>query len=164
MKRRGWISSWRMSASLFVLWLLLVGELSVAHVLLAAALAISVPWFSERLRDKRGRPRRPLVMARLMAVVLHDIVVSNIEVARLILGPESRIRPGFIWLPLDIRNAYGITALASIITSTPGTVSCDLTADKRHLLVHCLNLTDPDAIVAQIKARYERPLMEIYPS
>lgn len=164
MKQTGWVSSWRLSAALFVFWLLLVGELSAAHILLAAVLALCVPWFSERLRDKRGRPQRPLVMARLMLVVLYDIVISNIQVARLILGPESRIRPGFIWVPLDLRNVYGITALASIITTTPGTVSCDLTEDKRYLLVHCLNLEDAEATVAQIKARYERPLKEIYPS
>jgi multicomponent K+:H+ antiporter subunit E len=109
-------------------------------------------------------PGNPWVMARLMAVVLRDIVLSNIQVARLILGPESRIRPGFVWIPLDIRNIYGITALASIITMTPGTLSCDLSEDRRYLLVHCLNLEDPAGTVAQIKQSYERPLMEIYPS
>lgn len=159
-----WFNSWRLAIVLVAVWLLLVGEFSVAHLLLAALLAVLIPRFSERLRERRGMPGKPLVMARLMLVVLRDIVVSNLQVARLILGPESRIRPGFIWIPLDIRNVYGITALASIITMTPGTLSCDLSEDKRHLLVHCLNLDDPDAAVAEIKQNYERPLMEIYPS
>lgn len=159
-----WFNSWRLAVVLVVVWLLLVGEFSVAHLLLAALLAVLIPRFSERLRERRGMPGKPLVMARLMLVVLRDIVVSNLQVARLILGPESRIRPGFIWIPLDIRNVYGITALASIITMTPGTLSCDLSEDKRFLLVHCLNLDDPDAAVAEIKQNYERPLMEIYPS
>lgn len=159
-----WVNSGRLALVLVLVWLLLVGELSIAHLLLAALLAVLIPRFSERLRERRGMPGRPLVMARLMLVVLRDIVVSNLQVARLILGPESRIRPGFVWIPLDIHNVYGITALASIITMTPGTLSCDLTPDRRYLLVHCLNLEDPEATVAQIKASYERPLMEIYPS
>jgi multicomponent K+:H+ antiporter subunit E len=95
--------------------------------------------------------------------VLWDIVLSNIEVARRILGPERAITPGFIWLPLDLGNIHGITALASIITLTPGTLSTELTEDRRHLLVHCFNLRDPEATIATIKARYEAPLKEIFP-
>lgn len=160
----GWVDSLRLAAVLVLVWLLLIGELSAAHLLLAVLLAVLIPRFTERLRERRGMPGKPLVMLGLMAVVLRDIVLSNLQVARLILGPESRIQPGFVWVPLDIRNLYGITALASIITMTPGTLSCDLTPDRRYLLVHCLSLGDPAATVAQIKASYERPLMEIYPS
>ena len=60
-------------------------------------------------------------------------------------------------------SIHGITALASIITLTPGTLSTELTADRRHLLVHCFNLKDADEQVASIKTRYERPLKEIFP-
>lgn len=162
MKRR--TLSVHLSLWLFVLWLLLIGEFSIAHVLLAAVLAATIPLFSERLRDQRARARRPLVAARLALVVLRDIVISNLQVARLILGPESRIQPSFVWVPLDLRNSHGITALASIITMTPGTLSCDLSDDRRHLLVHCLNLDDAEATVRQIKQSYERPLLEIFPS
>ena len=80
-----------------------------------------------------------------------------------VLGPERRITPGFIWLPLDIRNIHGIAALTSIITLTPGTVSSALSEDRRYLLVHVLNLSDPDAVIEHIKRRYEKPLMEIFP-
>ena len=95
--------------------------------------------------------------------VLWDIVLSNIEVARRILGPERAITPGFLWLPLDLTNLHGITALASIITLTPGTLSAELSEDRRHLLVHCFNLRDAEATVAAIKQRYEAPLKEIFP-
>jgi multicomponent K+:H+ antiporter subunit E len=162
MKRR--TPSLHLSVWLFVIWLLLIGEFSLAQVLLAAILAVVVPLFSERLRDQRARMRRPLLAAKLAVVVLRDIVLSNLQVARLILGPESRIRPSFVWVPLSIRNSHGITALASIITMTPGTLSCDLSDDRRHLLVHCLNLGDAESTIAQIKQSYERPLLEIFPS
>ena len=159
-----WLPSPRLSLALLVLWLLLVGQVNLAHLLLGTALGIVVPWFSHRLREHHGRPGRPLVALRLGLVVLRDIVLSNIEVARLILGREQRIHPGFIWIPLDLRSPHGITALASIITMTPGTLSCDLSADRRYLLVHCLNLGDAEATIGQIKASYERPLLEIFPS
>jgi len=96
--------------------------------------------------------------------VLRDIVVSSIEVAWRVLGPSSRIRPGFVWVPLAIRDPHGISALAGIITMTPGTLSADLSDDRSHLLVHALDLGDAQALVASIKSRYEAPLIEIFES
>jgi multicomponent K+:H+ antiporter subunit E len=65
-------------------------------------------------------------------------------------------------MPLSIRDPYGITSLASIITMTPGTLSVDLSADRKNLLVHALNLDDPAVLIASIKSRYERPLIAIF--
>ena len=161
MKR--WLPAPLLSLAVFVVWLLLVATTDLAHVLLAAVLAVLLPLVAQRLREDTAHMRRPGVAARLVVVVLWDIVLSNIEVARRILGRESRIHPGFVWIPLDIRNPHGIAALAGIITMTPGTLSAELSADRRHLLVHCFHLEDAAATVAQIKARYEAPLREVFP-
>jgi multicomponent K+:H+ antiporter subunit E len=150
------------SAALLATWLLLNGSLSAGHIVLGVALAIVIPWFSERLRPDRARLKRPAVALRLAAVVAKDIVLSNIEVARRILGPESAIRPRFVWVPLDIRDPHGIVALAGIVTLTPGTLSSDLRDDRLHLLVHAFNVGDEAALIAEIKTRYEAPLMEIF--
>lgn len=162
--KRGLLPSPSLSLVLFALWLLLNGSLALAQILLAALLALGVPLLTERLRDKRARMQSPLTAIRLALIVIWDILVSNLQVARLILGPESRIHPDFVWIPLELRNLHGIAALAGIITMTPGTLSCDLTADKRALLVHCLDVQDKEAVIAQIKARYEQPLLRIFPS
>jgi len=151
-----------LSATLFVVWLLLNNTLDPAHLALAALLAIVVPQFTERLRPEQPRVRCPLVIARLALTVLWDIVLSNIEVARRILGPEAAITPRFVWVPLDLGDPHAILALAGIITMTPGTLSADLSPDRRHLLVHAFNVDDEAALVAQIKARYEAPLKEIF--
>lgn len=161
MKR--WLPAPLLSLAVFVVWLLLVATLDPAHLLLAALLAVVLPLVAQRLREDTAHLRRPLVAARLAIVVLWDIVLSNIEVARRILGRESAIHPGFIWIPLDIQNPHGIAALAGIITMTPGTLSSELSADRRFLLVHCLHLEDAGAAIAQIKARYEAPLREVFP-
>jgi multicomponent K+:H+ antiporter subunit E len=67
-----------------------------------------------------------------------------------------------VWVPLDIRDPNGILALAGIITMTPGTLTADLTEDRRFLLVHAFDVDDEAALIAQIKARYEEPLREIF--
>jgi multicomponent K+:H+ antiporter subunit E len=151
-----------LSATLFLTWLLLNSTVDPAHLVLAAALAVVVPWFTEALRPERPRVRRPLAIVRLGLVVLWDIVLSNIEVAGRILGPESAINPRFVWVPLSLSDPHAILSLAGIITMTPGTLSADLSADRRYLLVHAFNVDDEAALIAQIKARYEAPLKEIF--
>jgi multicomponent K+:H+ antiporter subunit E len=65
-------------------------------------------------------------------------------------------------VPLAVTHPYGVSLLASIITMTPGTVSAEIDEDRREILVHVLDLADADALVADIKARYEAPLVEIF--
>jgi len=160
---KSWLPSPMLSLTVFLAWLLLVATVEPAHLLLAAVLAVLLPLAAQPLRDERAGMRRPWLAARLALRVLRDIVLSNIDVARRILGRESRIHPGFVWVPLDIRNGHGIATLAGIITMTPGTLSAELSADRTHLLVHCFHLDDPAATVAQIKRDYETPLREIFP-
>jgi multicomponent K+:H+ antiporter subunit E len=150
-----------LSGVLFAAWLLLNG-VSPGHLALGAALAVAVPWFTGRFQPDRPRLRAWPVALRLALTVLWDIVVSNLQVAWLILGPERRIQPRFVWLPLDIRDPHGIASLAGIITMTPGTLSADLTEDRRFLLVHALNVADESQLIASIKARYEAPLLHIF--
>jgi multicomponent K+:H+ antiporter subunit E len=83
-------------------------------------------------------------------------------VARLILGPTRRLRPGFIHLPLELESEFAITLLASTISLTPGTVSSNLSADGKTLLIHALDMEDEARVIAHIKRRYEAPLREIF--
>ncbi len=160
--RQRWLPSPLLSVVLFIMWPVLNQSWSLGQVLLGLSLAVVIPWFTEPLRDHQARLRRPWLGAKLVLLVLKDIVTSNIDVAKLILGRESRIKPAFVWVPLTITDPYGIVALAGIITMTPGTLSADLTADRRHLLVHAFNLDDEAALIAAIKTRYEAPLLEIF--
>jgi multicomponent K+:H+ antiporter subunit E len=161
--RKRWLPSLPLSMTVFCFWLLMNDEISVGQVVMALVLALVIPPFAARLDREFARIGRLRSVPRMLGVLLWDIVQANVTVALQVLGPERKIRPGFIWVPLDIGNIHGIAALTSIITLTPGTVSSALSDDRRHLLVHVLNLDDADDVVRQIKTRYEAPLMEIFP-
>jgi len=79
-----------------------------------------------------------------------------------VLRPGGGLRPGFVWFPVALTDPFAITVLASTISLTPGTVSVDLSEDARHLLIHSIDLDDAQALVDQIKQRYEGPLQEIF--
>jgi len=152
-----------LSAWIVAVWILLVNDVTIGHLVLGSILGILIPLATSAYWPGRPRVRAPLMMIEFTLVVLWDIIVSNIQVASLILfrrGDELQSR--FITLPLDLTSPEAITVLAGTITMTPGTVSADVSADGRALLIHCLETDGPEATVAQIKQRYERRLKRIF--
>ena len=152
-----------LSLTVLAFWLLMSSSFGRGQIVLGLLLGIAIPLFAARLDREFARIGTLRPLPKLLCVVLWDILLSNLRVARQVLGPEHKLKPGFIWVPLDIGNIHGIAALTSLITLTPGTVSAALSDDRRHLLVHVLHLEDAEALIAEIKNRYEAPLMEIFP-
>jgi multicomponent K+:H+ antiporter subunit E len=144
-------------------WLALNNTVALGQVLLGAVLALLLPLAVRQLAPVAVHLQRPAVATRLLLRVAGDIVIANLQVAVLIIGPERRLRPAFVRVPLQLADPVGIAILGGIITLTPGTVSCDLLNDGRTLLVHALDVADPEALVATIRARYETPLATIFP-
>jgi multicomponent K+:H+ antiporter subunit E len=96
-------------------------------------------------------------------IVIKDIIIANLEVAWIVLTvPNSKLKPAWIVVPLDLVKPEAITILAGTITLTPGTVSSDLSDEGHSLLVHVLHTDDPDAVRDEIKTRYEARLEEIF--
>ncbi len=151
-----------LSVVLLAVWLLLVNSVEPGHIVLGAVLGLLIPQLTHLFWPDRPRIHRPLVLTRFVLVLLGDIVIANISVARLILGPAARLRPAFITLPLDLRDDFTITLLASTISLTPGTVSADISHDRKTLLIHSLDVADADEMIRHIKQRYEAPLRESF--
>jgi multicomponent K+:H+ antiporter subunit E len=152
-----------LSAALLLLWVLLTQSLSVGSLLLGAALAVFWPAVTVRLRPAPVRLRKPWVMVRLVGRVIFEMLKSNAEVATAILTQRTRdIRSGFMHIPLEMKDPNGLAVLAMILTFTPGTAWAQLSADNRILLLHVLAIRSEAELLALIKNRYERPLMEIF--
>lgn len=153
------------SLVLFVAWPVLNGSASAGQLLLGAVLALGIPWLLAPLRPSRSRLRAWPTLIRLVGVVLWDVVRSNVDVARRVLGRDAAIQPRFVWVPVGLQDPLAIVLLAGIVTTTPGTISAELSDDRRWLLVHALHAPDEAAaaaIVAEIQARYEAPLAEVF--
>lgn len=152
-----------LSLALFALWLLLNQSASPGHLLLALLLAVVIPLLTAGLRPLPVRVRRPGAVLRLLLTVAADTVRSNLAVMRLLLSFGRRRHPaGFVHVPLDVRDPNALAVLATIVCITPGTAWAELSLDRSMLLLHVLEVHDAAAIAADIKQRYERPLMEIF--
>lgn len=157
-----WLPHPALSALLFAVWLLLQQSIAPAHLLSGAILAVVAPLLSQGFLGPAARVRAWGEVVRLTAIVLWDIVVSNLTVARIVLDPRSDPKPAWIRVPLDTRHPTAATLLAAIITTTPGTVSCVVDDERWEILVHALDADDPQAMAEQMKQRYERPLRRIF--
>jgi multicomponent K+:H+ antiporter subunit E len=152
-----------LSATLLALWLLLNQTLSLGHILIGGVVALAGGWAFTLLDPPKARIGRPGVILRLFFSVLVDILRSNIAVARIVLRLGDRKQSsGFVNIPLDLRDPYGLAVLACIITSTPGTLWASFNPATGMLMIHVLDLIDKREWVETIKNRYERPLREIF--
>ena len=102
-----------------------------------------------------------VVMGLVLAWLIPQITVASFSVARLILSPRQP-RPVFVCYPLQLEHPLAITILASTISLTPGTVSADVSEDRKTLLVHTLDAGSEQEVIDAIHERYEKPLMEMF--
>ena len=153
-----------LSFALVATWLLLNPPLTVATAFLAVVVGWLVPFVMRALRPEAVRVRAPYVILGLAARVLGDVVRSNLDVAKVILGlRRGTRRTGFVSISLDLRSPYGLAVLAIILTATPGTLWIQYDSNTGRLLLHVLDFVEGDEWVRRVKDRYERPLMEIFP-
>ena len=152
------------SAGLLILWLMLSQTLAPGQIILGILASLIGGLTLAALHTPKMRIQQLGALLRLSALVIADIVRSNIAVARIVLGFGRRPRtPGFVDIPLDLRNPYELATLACIITSTPGTLWVHFYEPTGILTIHVLDLVDEKDWLRTIKARYERLLLEIFP-
>jgi multicomponent K+:H+ antiporter subunit E len=164
MKPRRYLPRPWLSLSLLAVWLLLNQSLAPGHWLLGTLLGWWLPLLLQRLAPVPARRvRKPFKLLRLMGVLLWDILLANLVVARQVLLQRSQLQPGFVYVPLERDDELVAVLLASMITLTPGTVGVRVELAQRRVLVHALHLTDADALVNEVKSRYESQLLEILP-
>jgi multicomponent K+:H+ antiporter subunit E len=153
-----------LAGSLLALWLLLNASLSLGHIVLGLVLAVGVTWASQMLRPLQPKLRRAHLAGVLLAVALGDIVRSNFNVARIVLGQRRgrELRSGFVKVPLTLKDPHGLAVLAAIVTSTPGTVWVDHDVQTSTLTLHVLDLHNEAFWIAWVKETYEPLLQEMF--
>lgn len=149
---------------LTLFWLLLAGSLDLGNLLLGLFLAILIAKGTSAYWPNRPKISSLTLLFRYILLVVWDVLVANIQVARIILFmPAERIQSAWITVPLDLHAPEAIALLSGTITMTPGTLTADIAADGRSLLIHALHAPDPDAVCRDIKQRYEDRLKRIFP-
>lgn len=151
-----------LTLALIFFWMT-INAFSPGHFLLGTGVAMVASWAMASLRPPKPRIRNWHLLIKLMAIVLYDIIRSNLAVASVILFSRGRrTKSGFMTVPLDLRDPMGLAILAIVLTATPGSAWLEYNSSQGTLLIHVLDEVSEAHWQGLIKNRYEKLLMEIF--
>ena len=148
---------------LALIWMATTGSFTVVNFLFGFVLGMvcrrigrgdGAPW-SGRVRAGKA--------ALLALIFVRELLVSGWRVAKLVVSPHMNLKPGIFAYPLGVDRDFEITLLANLITLTPGTLSVDVSDDRRTLYVHALDCSDVDQARRDIELAFERRIIEAFP-
>jgi multicomponent Na+:H+ antiporter subunit E len=146
---------------LALIWCFLVEDFTAPALIVGYVIGMGVMFVSRRLMGEVVFFHKLGVFLKLVAVFTRELLVANVQVAWWILRPRLQVQPALIQVPIDLQTDAAITALAGMISLTPGTVTVDVAPDRKSLSVHCLNVPDIAATKRSIKELFEQPLREL---
>ena len=145
---------------LALVWVALTGQVTLGNLFGGFVLGYLVLWLTQRLWDSAPYVHRVRRLLGFTLFFLWELLLANLRVAILVLSPLRRLRPAVVALPLTAHTDTEITLLANLITLTPGTLSLDVSADRRVLYVHAMDVADMEQFRRDI-ARLEQRLLEV---
>jgi multicomponent Na+:H+ antiporter subunit E len=144
-------------------WSAMTGDLDPLNLLFGAVVGYSILWTTGRTEPLRPSSLRKAPQAVSLAVFfVWQLVIANLRMARAVLGRVDQLHPAIIAVPLDVTSDAEITMLANLITLTPGTLSIDVSSDRRVLYVHVADCPDPDEARRELKEGFEHRVREVY--
>ena len=148
---------------LAVTWAALWGSFSFVQLSLGFAIGFASLWIAQPLfGGPNGYYLRAWRILRLILFFIYDLCVSSIRVAYDVLTPKDLSNPAILEMPLDVESDIEILLVTNLISLTPGTLSLDVTPDRKTLIVHAMFADDPDAVIASLKSGMERMVKEVF--
>ena len=146
---------------LAIVWALLSGSINLANLVVGFLFGYVVLWLVQPVLGKTSYFRRVPQATRFLGYFLMELALANLVVARDVLSPRPRRRPGVVAVPLDARTDAEITFLSIVILLTPGTLVLDVSEDRTKLYVHTMFLDTPEELCEAVKDGFERRVLEL---
>jgi multicomponent Na+:H+ antiporter subunit E len=146
---------------LAIAWLALTGNFSAGNFAVGFALAFPVIWLTQRGKATFAYIAKVRRVVGFSVFFLWELVKANLRVAYDVLTPRHHMRPGVVAVPLDPLSDLEILVLTTFITLTPGTLSLDVSSDRRTLYIHAMYVDDIRKFRESIKQGYERRVKEV---
>lgn len=141
---------------LAISWVAFTGSVSLVGLITGFVIGYGALWLIQPLIGTSTYFQRVTAWVKLVVMFHYELIVSSLEVAFDILTPRHRSRPAIIEVPLDVKTDTGILLVTNLISLTPGTLSLDVSEDRKTLLVHAMFADDPDALRKSLKDGMER--------
>ncbi|HZH01874.1 MAG TPA: Na+/H+ antiporter subunit E [Flavisolibacter sp.] len=142
------------------IWVALTGQFELINFIFGFLLSFLILWITTRGTGDRYFTRIPKVISFIF-FFFKELIKANLQVAYDVITPTFYMKPGIVMIPLAAKTDLEITMLANLISLTPGTLSLDVSDDKKVLYVHAMYIHDKEQFIHSIKAGFEKRLLEI---
>ena len=146
---------------LAIAWIFLTGDLDFTNFLEGILIGFLILWISKYASESGVYINKVPKIIGFIFYFIYELILANIKVAYDIITPKHRMKPSIIAVPLTVEKDFEITLLANLITLTPGTLSLDVSSDKKVLYIHSMYASDPEDFRKEIKDGFEKKLLEI---
>lgn len=146
---------------LAIAWALITDDFSTTNLVVGLVLGYGILWLMRpAIKDSRYLTKVPTVIGFIF-YFLKELWIANLRMVYHVLTPHDSMSPGVVAVPLEEASDVELTLLANFITLTPGTLSVDISEDRRYLYVHAVDCHDPEAVRREIKDGFERRILEL---
>ena len=143
-------------------WVAITGSATISNFIFGFVLGAGALYLIREQVGSMGYFSRARRVLSLILLFIFELVLSSVRVAKLVLTPNMNLKPGIFAYPLKVDRDFEITLLANLITLTPGTLSVDVSDDRRFLFVHALDCSDPEQVREDIADGFERKILEAF--
>lgn len=142
-------------------WVALTGDFSGSNFLVGYVIGYFVLLMAgQQMRLGSTYSRKAPKIIGFIAFFIYDLVKANMRVAYDVVTPTHKMRPGVVAIPLTVDTDAEITILANLISVTPGTLSLDVSSDRKVLYIHAMYIDSEHELEDSIKD-LERRVMDI---
>jgi multicomponent Na+:H+ antiporter subunit E len=143
------------------MWAAVMGRFNLSNVVVGVLLGYAVLFVAQPLMGPSNYFSRIHHAIGFAFFYIRQLVLANLRVASDVMTPGARARPGVLAIPLEAQSDAEITLLANLITLTPGSVSLDVSSDRRFLYLHAMYIDDVDQYRQDVKTSFERRVLEV---
>ncbi|MBB4954525.1 multicomponent Na+:H+ antiporter subunit E [Agrobacterium vitis] len=145
-----------------VVWIAVSGSTTIHNLIFGFLLSLAIVGLLREQIHAASYLSRITRIFSLFALFMVELAKSAWKVTVLVLSPRLNVQPGIFAFPLTVKSDMEITLLANLITLTPGTLSVDVSEDRKTLYVHALDCSDPDTTRREIAEGFERKILEVF--
>ncbi len=147
---------------LALIWTFLTGSFNPNTLIQGFIVGYLVLWLASPLYGTSTYYKKLRQAVGLFLFFVWELVISTLRVAYVVIKPNLDIQPGIVAVPLDIKTDAEIMMLANLITVTPGSLSLDVSYDRRVIYIHVMHVTDVEAYRREIKQGFEKRIGELF--
>jgi multicomponent Na+:H+ antiporter subunit E len=147
---------------LALVWTFLTGSFTPNTLIEGFIAGYLIMWLASPLYGETAYFKKFRQIVSLLLFFAWEMFVSTLRVASVVISPNLDIQPGIVAVPLDVKKDVEIMLLANLITVTPGSLSLDISYDRRVIYIHVMHVTDVEAYRREIKQGFEKRIGELF--